>query len=90
MFKKVLMSLLLATVLSTGFAYAMDKVNINTATSSELQALNGVGESTANAIIQYREENGMFKSVEDLANVKGIGSKKVEKFTDSVTVSEIE
>ncbi|MDO7597786.1 MAG: helix-hairpin-helix domain-containing protein [Pseudomonadota bacterium] len=90
MFKKVLMSLLLAMVLSTGFAYAMDKVNLNTATSSELQALNGVGEATAAAIIQYREENGMFKSVEDLVNVKGIGSKKVEKFTDSVTVSKSE
>jgi competence protein ComEA len=90
MFKKVLMSLLLAMVLSTGFAYAMDKVNLNTATNSELQALNGVGEATAAAIIQYREENGMFKSVEDLVNVKGIGSKKVEKFTDSVTVSKSE
>jgi competence protein ComEA len=90
MFKKVLMSLLLAMVLSAGFAYAMDKIDINTATKSELQALSGVGEATADAIIQYREENGMFKSVEDLVNVKGIGSKKVEKFTDNVTVSEIE
>ena len=90
MFKKVLMSLVLAMVLSTGFAYAMDKVNINTATKSELQTLSGVGEATADAIIQYREENGLFKSVEDLVNVKGIGSKKVEKFTDSVTVSKLE
>tara|TARA_R110002049_G_scaffold224693_7_gene396435 strand:+ start:2496 stop:2768 length:273 start_codon:yes stop_codon:yes gene_type:complete len=90
MFKKVLMSLFLAMVLSTGLVYAMDKVNLNTATKSELQALNGVGEATAAAIIQYREENGMFKSVEDLVNVKGIGSKKVEKLTDSVTVSELE
>lgn len=90
MFKKVLMSLLLAMVLSTGFAYAMDKVNLNTATQSELQALNGVGEATATAIIQYREENGLFKSVEDLVNVKGIGSKKIENLTSSVTVSELE
>ena len=89
MFKKVLMSLLLAMVLSTGFAYAMDKINLNTATQSELQTLNGVGEATAAAIIQYREEHGMFKSVEDLVNVKGIGSKKVENLTDSVTVSEL-
>ena len=90
MFKKVLMSLFLAMVLSTGLVYAMDKVNLNTATKSELQALNCLGEATAAAIIQYREENGMFKSVEDLVNVKGIGSKKVEKLTDSVTVSELE
>jgi len=90
MLKKVLMSLCLAMVLATGFAYAMDKININTATQSELQALNGVGEKTAAAIIQYREQNGMFKSVDDLVNVKGIGSKKVEKLTDSLTVSELE
>tara|TARA_R110001583_G_C5671425_1_gene411178 strand:- start:3938 stop:4210 length:273 start_codon:yes stop_codon:yes gene_type:complete len=90
MFKKVLMSLVLATVLATGFAYAMDKININTATQSELQTLNGVGEATAAAIIQYREDNGMFKSVEDLMNVKGIGSKKVETLTDSVSVSKLE
>jgi competence protein ComEA len=90
MFKKVLMSLFLAMVLSTGFAYAMDKININTATQSELQLLNGVGESTAAAIIQYREENGMFKSVEDLVNVKGIGSKKIETLTDNMTVSKAE
>lgn len=90
MFKKVLMSLLLAMVLSTGFAYAMDKINLNTATKSELQTLSGVGEATAAAIIQYREEKGLFKSVEDLVNVKGIGSKKVEKFADSVTVSKLE
>jgi len=90
MFKKVLMSLVLAMVLSTGLAFAMDKVNLNTATQSELQTLNGVGEATASAIILYREENGMFKSVEDLVNVKGIGSKKIETLADSVTVSKSE
>jgi competence protein ComEA len=84
------MSLLLAIVLSTGLAYAMDKIDINTATKSELQALSGVGEATADAIIQYREENGIFKSEEDLVNVKVIGSMKVERFTDSVTVSKLE
>jgi competence protein ComEA len=90
MFKKVLMSLFLAMVLSTGLAFAMDKINLNTATKSELQTLNGVGEATATAIIQYREDNGTFKSVEDLVNVKGIGSKKIEKWTDSVTISQSE
>lgn len=88
MFKKVLMSLLMAMALSTGLAFAMDKININTATKYELQTLNGVGESTAEAIIQYREENGVFSSVQDLVNVKGIGSKKLEKLADSLTVSD--
>lgn len=90
MFKKVLMSLILAMVLSTGVVYAMDKVNINTATPSELETLNGIGEKTAAAIIQYREENGTFQSVKDLVNVKGIGTKILIKVIDSVTVSEIE
>lgn len=90
MFKKVLMSLVMAMVLSTGFAFAMDKININTATKSELQTLTGVGEATADAIIQYRNEKGLFKSVEDLVNVKGIGSKKIEKLTDSLTVSNLD
>lgn len=90
MLKKILMSLFLTMVLSIGLAYATDKININTATQSELQTLNGVGEATAAAIIQHREENGMFKSVDDLINVKGIGSKKAEKLIDSVTVSDLE
>lgn len=89
-FNKLLGAILLSVALSMGSAFAGDKININTATQSELQTLNGVGETTAAAIIQYREENGMFKSVEDLVNVKGIGSKKVEKLTDSMTVSELE
>tara|TARA_R110002050_G_scaffold57423_3_gene129004 strand:+ start:144309 stop:144653 length:345 start_codon:yes stop_codon:yes gene_type:complete len=85
---KLFGAILLSVMLSLSSAYAMDKININTATQSELQALNGVGEKTAAAIIQYREENGMFKSVDDLVNVKGIGSKKVAKLTESMTISE--
>jgi len=89
-FNKLLGALLLSAILSMGSAFAMDKINLNTATQSELQTLNGVGEATAVAIIQYREENGMFKSVEDLVNVKGIGDKKIETLADSVTVSKSE
>ena len=81
---KLFGAILLSVMLSLSSAYAMDKININTATQSELQALNGVGEKTAAAIIQY----GMFKSVDDLVNVKGIGSKKVAKLTESMTISE--
>lgn len=89
-FNKLLAGILLGVMLSIGSAFAGDAININTATQSELQTLNGVGEATAAAIIQYREENGMFKSVDDLVNVKGIGNKKVEKLGDSVTVSDSE
>lgn len=86
-FNKLLGAILLSVMLLTGTAYAMEKVNINTATKSELQTLNGVGEATAEAIIQYREENGMFKSVQDLVNVKGVGAKKIQKLSDRLTVS---
>mgnify|MGYP000274131556 FL=1 len=88
MFKKWIISLLLAFSLSSFAAFAADKININTASTDELQLLNGVGPSTANAIVQYREQNGAFGSVEDLANIKGIGEKKVANIAENVTVSD--
>lgn len=61
-------------------------VNINTATAEELQTLPGVGESTAQAIIQDRTENGSFTSKEDLMRVSGIGEKKYAKLEASICV----
>jgi len=61
-------------------------VNINTASSQELESLPGVGPKTAQAIIDYREENGGFKRVEDLLLVKGIGPKKYDALKAAVTV----
>ncbi|WP_299788118.1 ComEA family DNA-binding protein [uncultured Shewanella sp.] len=54
-------------------------ININTASVEELTLLTGVGESKAKAIVDYRTSHGRFNSVADLAKVKGIGSKLVEK-----------
>lgn len=62
------------------------KVNINTATSEELQKLPGIGESIANRIITYRKENGKFKNIEDLKNVSGIGDAKYNNIKDYITV----
>lgn len=62
------------------------KVNINTATKEELQTLSGIGESTASKIITYREENGKFKTIEDIKNVPGIGDAKFENIKDKITV----
>jgi comEA protein len=53
-------------------------INLNTATSAELQTLNGIGETYAGRIIEYREANGGFDSIEELLNVKGIGEKRLE------------
>lgn len=78
--KSVALSLLLATS-----AFAADKVNINTADAAKLEAvLINVGPAKAAAIVEYREENGPFKSVEELAMVNGIGLKTVERNRDRI------
>lgn len=60
------------------------KININTANTDELKKINGIGDSKAKSIINYREQNGGFSSIEDLKNVDGIGDKMFEKIKDSV------
>lgn len=62
------------------------KVNINTASAQELTTLTGVGESKANLIIQYRENNGGFSSTEEIMNIEGIGEKTYAKFAENITV----
>lgn len=62
------------------------KVNINTASASELTTLDGIGESTAAKIIAYRQANGSFASIEDIKKVSGIGDRKYEAIKDRITV----
>lgn len=62
------------------------KVNLNKATEEELQTLPGIGPSKAKAIIQYRQEHGGFKSVDELKNVSGIGDKTFEKLKPEISV----
>ncbi|MBD0407981.1 helix-hairpin-helix domain-containing protein [Bacillus sp. 1021] len=61
-------------------------VNINTATLDELQAISGVGQKKAEAIIAYREENGRFQTADDLMKVSGFGEKSFERIKTSITV----
>jgi competence protein ComEA len=61
-------------------------VDLNTATAAELEALKGVGPAKAKAIIDYREKNGPFKSVDELDKVKGFGIKTVEKLRPDISV----
>lgn len=62
------------------------KVNINKATQTELEALPGIGPSIALKIVNYRKENGKFKSIEDLKQVNGIGDSKFNKIKNLITI----
>ena len=61
-------------------------VNINTATSEQLQTVPGIGPATAEKIIQMRKSYGAFKSVDDLLAIRGIGPKRLEKMRKYLTV----
>ena len=63
-----------------------NKISLNNASKEELMTLNGIGESKANAIIEYRNNNGLFKQIEDITNVKGIGNSVYEKIKDRLTL----
>ena len=63
-----------------------NKVNINTSTKEVLTSLSGIGDAKAQNIIDYRNENGLFKSIEDLKNVTGISEKLFEQIKDFITI----
>ena len=60
-------------------------ININTATIEELQTIDGIGESKAKSIVEYRKTNGNFESIEDIKNVDGIGDKLYETIKVYIT-----
>jgi competence protein ComEA len=62
------------------------KIDINTAGETELTQLPGIGPVTAQKIIEYRKNNGLFKTIEDIKNVSGIGDKKFEQIKDKIKV----
>ena len=63
-------------------------VNLNTATQAQLESLPGVGAKAAQRILDYRKQNGSFKKIEDLMNVKGFGEKTFLKLKPMLTVGE--
>lgn len=71
---------------STSGEVTKDKISINTGTLEELMTLNGIGEAKAQAIIDYRTENGPFKDIEEIKNVSGIGDQAFEKIKDNITI----
>ena len=83
----VFKSLLLSALLFSGAAFAGTPVNVNTADAPAIAAaMQGVGLKKAEAIVAYRKEHGAFKSLDQLASVKGIGLKTVEKNRESITL----
>lgn len=67
-------------------AAAETPLNLNSASASELAGLQGIGPAKAQAIVEHRESNGQFKSVDDLKLVRGIGDKMLEQLRPQVTV----
>ena len=84
---KVFQSLFLTAVLLFSTSAFAEKININTATVEQLATeMTGIGESKAQAIVEYRESHGNFSSIEALQNVDGIGEKTIEKNKDKLTL----
>ncbi|TBX41797.1 competence protein ComEA [Lactiplantibacillus paraplantarum] len=71
---------------SGGGHSSTDKVNLNTADVAALQKLSGIGQKKAEKIIDYRQQHGNFKTIDDLKNVSGFGEKTVAKYKDQLTV----
>lgn len=71
---------------STGTVDSKGIININKATLEELMTIPGIGQAKAQSIVDYRNENGKFKSVDELTNITGIGAKTLEKLRDKVDI----
>ncbi len=86
---EIIKKTLLAVCLLIPTLLFAETVNINTADKEALMtSIKGVGETRAEAIIAYREQNGSFKSVEELADVRGVGPSIVEKNMDNLSVTD--
>jgi competence protein ComEA len=73
-------------LLGAHHAAADAPLNLNSASASELAGLQGIGPAKAQAIVEHRDTNGQFKSVDDLKLVRGIGDKMLEQLRPQVTV----
>ena len=82
---KRFLSLIVLTLASINLAFGA--VNINTATTADLDGVKGIGPSKAQAIVDYRTKNGPFKSLDDLKNVKGFGDKSIAKLKGELSVT---
>lgn len=86
--KKMIRAFILGTLLMLGgtSVYAAEKLDLNTATTEQLQSVKGIGPKTALAIDEYRKTHHGFKSIDELKEVKGIGEKNLVKFKEHLEV----
>ena len=81
-------TLVLSALFATAALAGVERVNINTADAATLdRVLNGIGPSKAEAIVLYRKANGPFRSIDQLASVKGIGLATIEKNRDRIVIA---
>jgi competence protein ComEA len=86
--KKMIFATSIVFSLFTSSAVLAETININTADAAALDALDGIGEKKAEAIIAYRTEHGEFKTLEDLKEVPGIGDKMFEKIKADIALAD--
>lgn len=87
-YRSIVMVMLLFVLVSPALnaQEVQEKVNINTATAEQLITLPGIGDTTAEKIIKYRESNGNFESKNQLMEIKGIGESKFEKIRTLISL----
>ena len=68
-------------------ASAAESINLNSATAAQIASLPGIGQKTAELVVQYRQKNGPFKNIEEIMNVRGIGEKSFLRIKDRLTVA---
>ena len=71
---------------ATGDKSTSGMIDINSATAAELEQLPGVGPSLARKIVEFRDQNGAYRTVDDLLKIRGIGEKSLERFRDKIIV----
>ncbi len=86
----LILAIMIGSVLQSRFCFSVEqvegKVNINTATEAQIALLPGLGPKLATEVVNYRRNNGGFKTVEDIKKVSGVGDKKFEKIKDYVVL----
>ena len=87
-FTLLIKTLVLSALFATAALAGGERVNINTADAATLdRVLNGIGPAKAEAIVVYRKANGPFRSIDQLASVKGIGLSTIEKNRDRIVIA---